>query len=248
MGDLAFLHHLATLKRLRDFVIEENVRDPDDNSPDVKLRGLNSLFYLEGGRRCSDDEWDEVSQKLQTLYSYLTQEQNRRFKFSLAAPSLRILPVVLVVLAVAFFTLPALIKYEEMILLSFVGWTVTLGGLGSMAFILVNALGIEVDATIDVTNSDLTRFRVLLGTLFSVVLTLPFVFRYYASFVDELFNATASVDVQQALMLLLPFLFGFSTSLVLTILNRMMESVQTFFGVSAKASAKTPAKGRRTGE
>jgi hypothetical protein len=173
----------------------------------------------------------------------LTDDQDRRFKFGLAAPALRGYPVALVLLAVSFFTAPVLYNVPVVVFVSFVGWAVTLGALGSMAFILVNALGIEVDATIDVTNRDLIMFRILLGTLFSVVLTLPVVFQSYENFFSGLFvvkgnTDSTSINIQQAIVLLLPFLFGFSTSLVLTILNRLMESVQTFFGVSAKSRSK----------
>jgi hypothetical protein len=34
----------------------------------------------------------------------------------------------------------------------------------------------------------------------------------------------------QVVMLLLPFILGFSTSLVIFVLNQMLEAVQTFFG------------------
>jgi hypothetical protein len=86
---------------------------------------------------------------------------------------------------------------------AFLGWLLAIGALGAIAFILVNALGIQADPTVDVTNRDATWFRVLLGALFSVILTLPF---GYPSFTQVL-----RIDAKHAVLLLMPFLFGFST-------------------------------------
>src|SRR5262249_10981146 len=45
------------------------------------------------------------------------------------------------------------------------------------------------------------------------------------------------------LFLLLPFLLGFSTPLVLSILNRWIESIQTFFGISLAGATARPGTG-----
>jgi hypothetical protein len=105
-----------------------------------------------------------------------------------------------------------------------------------MAFILVNALGIQVDPTVDVTDRDSTWFRVLLGGLLAMILTLPFGYPSFQQFSHNI-AGQALIDISQAVLLLMPFLFGFSTSLVLTVLNRLVESVQTFFGVGAKKTS-----------
>jgi hypothetical protein len=53
-------------------------------------------------------------------------------------------------------------------------------------------------------------------------------------------------DVQlssQAIMLLLPFVLGFSTSLVIMILNRLLDAVQAFFGKSGNVDRRLPEAG-----
>jgi hypothetical protein len=109
------------------------------------------------------------------------------------------------------------------------------GAVGSIAFILVNALGIQVDPTIDVADEESTKFRIMLGALFSSVLTLPFGYPSFHEFNTQIADTgTVVVNLTQAALLLTPFLFGFSTSLVLTVLNRLVEGLQTFVGVNTK--------------
>jgi hypothetical protein len=124
---------------------------------------------------------------------------------------------------------------QSVVFTVFLLWTVVVGALGGFAFVLLNALGIEVDPTIDVTDRNSMWFRVLLGALFSVILTFPFGYKPFYLFNMQILNAQLETGPQQAALLFMPFLFGFSTSLVLTVLNRLAEGVQTFFGVSSRS-------------
>src|SRR5713226_4699478 len=45
-------------------------------------------------------------------------------------------------------------------------------------------------------------------------------------------------DLRDGLMLLLPFILGFSTPLVLSVLNRFVQSAQSFFGVQTTTPLK----------
>jgi hypothetical protein len=79
--------------------------------------------------------------------------------------------------------------------------------------------------------------RIALGALFGLVLTLPFGFNAFLEFcktiVVETSNtegSSASAITSQAILLVLPFILGFSTSLVILILNRFVDAVQGFFG------------------
>ncbi len=107
----------------------------------------------------------------------------------------------------------------------------------------MNALSIQDDITFDLTNTRLLLLRVALGSLFAVVLTLPFGYAEFLTFcarVAQPFQeliakpgsepTAASVLTKEALFLLLPFVLGFSTSLVILILNQMVEAAQVFFG------------------
>jgi hypothetical protein len=238
-----FKDQLGRLRSLRNFVVREKVMQKGEPLPDVAMGSLNSIIFAdEKGRPPLDGEWDDVNKKLQDLYGLLSDSDRRKFHFTLAAPMLKFTPTVLFFLSILFLIIPILVpmlraEAQAPPLLTFgcfLGWIATLGALGSIAFILVNALGIQVDPTVDVTNKDSTMFRVLLGALFSLVLTLPFGYRSFVNFYKLISDEKATFQVQEASLLLAPFLFGFSTSLVLTVLNRLVEGVQTLFGVGSK--------------
>jgi hypothetical protein len=117
--------------------------------------------------------------------------------------------------------------------------------MGSIAFIGMNALAVQQDITFDLLNSRLIYLRIALGALFSLVLTLPY---GYSSFLDLsklIENENHTVSGKDALLLIIPFLLGFSTSLVIMILNRLLEATQSFFGktliTTAPLTPSTPA-------
>jgi hypothetical protein len=237
-----FCLHLNKLLGLRDFIVSQNIKDQSKSEPaSIVIGRFNSFRYAEKGRQVSDAEWDELNEKLQYFYGLLNDTERRKFHFKRAAPMLKMLPTLLVGMSVILLIIPALyanITHEAtpwVYFTVFLLWTVAVGALGSMAFILVNALGIQVDPTVDVTDRDSTWFRVLLGALFAIILTLPFGYPSFQQFSSQIATPEqALIDFNQAALLLMPFLFGFSTSLVLTVLNRLVESVQTFFGVNTK--------------
>lgn len=243
ISNYLFGTELQTLRKLRQFVISQGIRDKSDDPPrlpSVTLGRLETVVVRskdvdKHAREPSSSEWEELNSHLQYFYGLLSELERRKFNFTLAAPRLKVMPMSLVAGAIVFMLIPALVRFDGVPYASFLGWIVTVGALGAIAFVLVNALGIQVDPTVDVTDKDSTMFRVLLGALFSVILTLPFGFPIFQKFIGQVMNpSTQTIEPKEAMMLLMPFLFGFSTSLVLTVLNRLVESVQTFFGVSTK--------------
>ncbi len=111
----------------------------------------------------------------------------------------------------------------------------------------MNALSVQDDMTFDPTNKRLTMLRISLGALFGLVLALPFGFTDFVTFCHGLVNVNGNAtsrlsDValpagqiaKQALMLLLPFVLGFSTSLVILVLNRLVDAVQSFVGKAGR--------------
>jgi len=131
--------------------------------------------------------------------------------------------------------------YQAVNLITFIAflvWVAALGGMGSIAFIGMNALAVQEDATFDITNKMLIGLRILLGALFAVVLTVPFGFTPFSRFILDLFKGEIPSDVGLAsLLLLLPFVLGFSTTLVIMILNQFVEAVQSFFGKRSSLTA-----------
>lgn len=96
--------------------------------------------------------------------------------------------------------------------------------------------------SIDITDRNFLAIRVVLGTLFALLLGVPFSGRA----LYELNLALSSIpsdatgtnqlhsDYTFLLFIVLPFIVGFSTSLVLTILTRSVAAIETFFGLSAR--------------
>src|SRR5258708_29306315 len=86
------------------------------------------------------------------------------------------------------------------------------------------------------------RLRITLGALFGLVLTLPFGFTGFRDFIAGLSGLPLPGSdppkvTTQAMLLLFPFILGFSTSLVIMVLNRLVDAVQAFFGKASGATA-----------
>jgi hypothetical protein len=147
--------------------------------------------------------------------------------------------------------LPDLI-YDEHSPLRFFGWLVLLtlwllsqGALGACAFIGTSAIVKEMpkkDSTnsnvqeiVDVTDRNFLNARVLLGQLFAIILGFPFAAKSVNSLAQLYYQIQdAKIDSTTLAYILLPFMVGFSISLVLTILGRLISAIETFFGGSAR--------------
>jgi hypothetical protein len=89
-------------------------------------------------------------------------------------------------------------------------WTARLGALGSIGFLSMNALSIQTDATFDLTNHSLLAVRIVLGSLFGVVLSILFGFDSFVTFCETIGrgaaqegqNAWVSYGIQATLLLL----------------------------------------------
>ena len=134
-------------------------------------------------------------------------------------------------------------------------WLFSLGAIGAVAYIGMNALSIQEDITFDLTNPRLMILRIVLGGLFGLVLTLPFGYQDFLNFCVSLIKANpvpaeqpeGNKSAWQAVTLLMPFVLGFSTSLVLLVLNQMVDGFQAFFGkgsIAAKANVAARAETR----
>jgi hypothetical protein len=129
---------------------------------------------------------------------------------------------------------------------AFMAWLIALGSLGSVAFLYVNVLSIETDKSVDVTSASFLSMRIILGALFGLVIGLPIGYPYFVSFCLQIHDvasaaagagavvAATKIEWSSGLALLLPFLLGFSTPLVLNVLNRCVDGVQTVFGIQEK--------------
>lgn len=251
IGDKQFMDDVAQLKALRSYMIRQA---KIAQAGTIELGQLNLLYFHEAGRLPTYDEWTTLEDRSSELYQHLTEADRRRFLYGQiprfvikTASSLGVLALMSLVGAVAttlFFGLGA-VNVSLTSFMAFLLWAAALGGIGSIAFIGMNALAVQEDATFDITNEKLIALRVVLGALFAVVITLPFGFEAFKNFILGLFtrdSTTSSALALKSVLLLLPFILGFSTTLVIMVLNQFIEAVQMFFGKrnSPAATATTP--------
>ena len=270
IDDAQFIRDLKRLKELRSFLIQEAIPLDTQDSRALSFGNLNLLRYGYDGRPPTQEEWAEVESLTQMLFRLLTDPLRRRFLLGEIPTWMSYLPILLALVAVGAVISatraegpPAVNWLSGLGLLPFyVIWLMCLGAIGSAAFIGMNALSVQQDVTFDLSNRRLMILRIALGALFGLVLTLPFGFEGFRAFIANIQRApvaaapaqTVSVTTQ-ATLLLLPFILGFSTSLVIMILNRLVDGVQAFFGrggspaaqsTSAQGGAAVPASSQRT--
>ena len=149
------------------------------------------------------------------------------------------LPLLFIIIA-AFLLIYAVQAPPQHASIAYTGWLLAVGVLGSLAFIGMNVLSVQSDVTFDLVNERLIWLRIALGGLFALILALPFGFNDFIAFVDAIAKTvqargkgeqeTRFALERHAFLLLLPFLLGFSTTLVITFLNKIIEGVEVIFG------------------
>jgi hypothetical protein len=251
INDDEFMTDLHRLRQLRSFLNNEAVvlgLSPSDSET------LGYLFTLKAGfrgRPPTSQEWTSLDNFNQLFFQTLTEAQRRRFLLGGIPHAFARLPIIFVAISLAALLVSVMLPFifqllswdhgtvftmTSLTLVScYLMWLISMGGMGSISFIGMNALSVQQDVTFDLLNPRLINLRVALGALFALVLTLPFGYVGYAKFINVLTGQEATpipspLDASDSLMLVLPFLLGFSTSLVIMILNRMLEAAQSFFG------------------
>jgi len=248
IDDEQFIRDLGRLKELRSFLIQETVLTGATESSALSFGQLNQLRYRGHGRAPTEEEWAAVERHTQLLFALLTPSLRRRFVLGGLPWTIAWLPISFAAVALLSLLLAVIAIGHPIFGLGgasnvfpfYLVWLMSLGAVGSVAFIGMNALSVQEDATFDLTNNRLTAMRISLGALFGLVLTLPT--NGFASFVQLCLGLlrpgenTSITPAGQlglsisALLLLLPFILGFSTSLVILVLNQLVEGVQSFFG------------------
>jgi hypothetical protein len=242
-----------------------------------KVSLLKRFSYSRRGRPASSEEWKLLEQCILELNLMVSSDLRKKYRLNYFPDSMQIFTIWALVVsllslvsavypqALADLSLgitnnilallgggPTTINREQTLaavrLLCFLTWLMSLGSLGSVAFVSVNALSIQTDATFDVTNRRFVFLRILIGALFSLMIALPLSLPEFVQFCTTLQTRIAgglitpiatppteapsnALQITEVTMLLLPFLLGFSTSVVLMVMNRIMEGVQSFLGI-----------------
>jgi hypothetical protein len=91
---------------------------------------------------------------------------------------------------------------------------------------------------IDVTDENILSIRVILGALFALLIGLPIGGRsiqiVYQAFLDTFPVPT----IEDWVIVLVPFMVGFSTTLVLAIFNRIIGGISALFGISNETTTR----------
>ena len=237
--DSRFWNQFTNLTSLKTLLLTRGVHIREEDIPLLSFGRLNDLRYNEKGRLPTVDEWEQLDKRSQKLFSYLDDELKKHFELSQTANLIAQLPLLFIFLALLIVAILSLITVifavDRLLLLGcYFLWTALLGAIGAIAFLSMNTLSIQKDITFDLTNKSLLAVRIVLGSLLGFFLSMPFGFYSFVTFWESLAHGTPAPGAAnfsfEAALLLLPFVLGFSTSLVILVLNRFVESITVFFG------------------
>jgi hypothetical protein len=246
-----FIRQLDQLRELKEFLFEEKTRFKEEDLGSIDLKELNNLSYSNTGRVPSASEWRILDEKLATLASYLTDELRRKIRIRELALFFRTLPIIFLIfsgiatisyLILPYFTLgPGSLLRIFLWLLIVAIWAVCQGGLGACAFLgtsVITKTTIMNESapreSIDLTDRNFLLIRVILGTLFAVLLGLPFSPLGLNVFIPLYWNTEILPRESNLVFSLIPFLAGFSTNLVLVILGKFVVAIEAVFGLPGR--------------
>jgi hypothetical protein len=199
----------------------------------------------------TSEEWNKVERLTQGFFFALTPALRRKFLMGGTPWMVAWLPLYFLGLAglsicLAIVAMSASDWPEYVLFLIYLVWITSLGAIGASASIGMNALSIQDDITFDLTNVRLMSLRIALGALFGVVLTLPFGYPQFLEFLRAVwrpavfYDPNLSILTKQTVFLLLPFILGFSTSLVLLVFSQLVEAAQVFLGRRPRSVSSHP--------
>jgi hypothetical protein len=114
-------------------------------------------------------------------------------------------------------------------------WALALGGLGAVASIFINVLKLMPQETLRTSDEFEVIGRIILGCLFSTILSMTLAPEQLAGFFEAIQNSRASAEIKTGLkggvILLLPFLAGYSIQLVLKLLEKAILAVELTIGL-----------------
>jgi hypothetical protein len=220
------------------------------------------MRYSPGGRAASEEEWRKLYAISRGLASELPLEIATAFSIWRLRTFFGLFPLIFLIMGIAALETTYLQGYAASSsgwyyfvgLAAVLSWTCALGGLGTSAFFGTSLLAQLASASAndqaklkEITDYTYLQTRLMIGILFAFVLGLPFGHLSLATastslYEDVVWNAEL---ITTMLHILAPFLLGFSTALVLAILERLIEGIKTTLGVGQPIQQQhlsTPAK------
>ena len=263
IGDRLFIQQLSYTRSLVTFLIRRQALP--QKSPDVlaNLAALGSMRYSHAGRAASEDEWQKLYAISRGLASELPLEIATAFSIWRLRTFFGLFPLIFLIMGIAALEEKYFLGYAEgspwyyfIGLVAVLSWTCALGGLGTSAFFgtsllaqLASATGNDQAKLKEITDSTYLQTRLMIGILFALVLGLPFghLSLFTASHVLYTDIDWSAELFTTMLHILAPFLLGFSTALVLAILERLIEGIKTTLGVGQPIQQHTSAPAKVAG-
>lgn len=120
-----------------------------------------------------------------------------------------------------------------------------LGFLGSMTYIYFNFIGVLSEKAFNIEDTEVNKVRLLLGITCGWLFYFFFSRNAYADLLTELGGSKPTSEPNQ-LLLLLPYLVGFSTKLVVGVLSQAVRAVELTLGLDSKAAQLAQRKTKST--
>ena len=257
VNDKRFFRQLTQLVKLKQFFFEEKVKFDLAAIDQVDLGNLNNLRYGRNGRSPTAKEWRLLDEKLAILSSHLTDDLRQRIRIRELGLFFGTMPLVFLSGAVAslifYNVLPIMMPnttsplYYFLFLFLLLSWTLTQGGLGACAFLATRvairraetgSLPEALQDAFELTDANVLKTRILLGCLFAFLVGLPFSTLALTSLGHFIFGvgatAPAPLKPSESMLIFVPFLMGFSTNLVLAVMDRSILAVRALFGIPAQ--------------
>lgn len=249
--DKRFIEQLREIKNLKQFLFEQKVRFEPAQLDSIDLGLLNNLQFDGSGRPPTPEEWRLLDDKISALASYLSDDLRQKIRVRELSIFFDVLPLVFLLATLAAilyrFLYGGFLQKDSLLfnfsfLLSLIVWTVSQGGLGACAFLGTRiatkrpekATPDPFAEVADITDESILRIRIVLGCLFGALVGVPIGNIAFDKMGSALYDASVTLSPSDFALIVLPFMVGFSTNLVLAILERLIESIRTFFGMTGK--------------
>jgi hypothetical protein len=257
-----FIVMLNKLRKLINFLFDEKVVLTSEDLSHLDLGILNNFRYSASGRSPTESEWSQLQKTFSSVISHFGPDLKRKARIYELGAFFGQVPLMFLLVAVVSTVLYVFVNaniifaegstpYQVAYTLLVIIWALSQGGLGACAFlgtsvILKNAEEVRSQRTpendqpapfefSDITDRNFLKVRIILGALFGFLFGTTLanysLDKLSAAFV---FENRQSFNYEDMAIIIIPFVIGFSTNLVLFLLNRIVSVIQTSLGLQTR--------------